>query len=151
MSREKYVALVRSMCEILGAPDPNLVLQRGALQLHGYELILAHYSNDEQAMYVNFNFGITSAGRTQRVFELMLQSNLSIYSQDQAQLGVNPDTGGLLLIVRVPMNDETDGAYLADTFNHYVDHGKYWCENTHKVVDEMYHPPAPTVCMWMRA
>jgi len=151
MSREKYESLVRSMCEIVGAPSADLVLQRGALVIGGYEILLAHYSNDENAMYVNFNFGITSGGRTQRAFELMLQSNLSIYSQDQAQLGVNPDTGGLLLIIRVPMNDDTDGAYLAETFNHYVEHGKYWRENVHAIHDEMYHPPAPQVCVWMRA
>jgi hypothetical protein len=148
---DKFADLVRAMCVEVGAPDVDEVIRRGAIEIGGYEVLLAHYSNDERAMYLNFNFGIATAGRTERLFKMMLESNFTIYSQDQAQLGVHPDTGGLLLIVRVPMTDEVDGAYLAETFTHYAEHGKYWRDNQYATVDEMNDPALPHQFVWMRA
>jgi len=139
----KYGNLVREMCKAMGIPDAETVIARGCFEVEGYEVLVAHYSNDEQAMYLNFSFGITTAGRTQRVFELLLQSNLSIYSMDQALLGVHPDTGGLLLVVRVPMTDDVDAQYLADTFRHYVEHGRYWKENIFNTADEEFEAQQP--------
>src|SRR5687767_2654600 len=112
MSRQKYEGLVRELCRLLDVGNADVVLQRTALEVDGFELMLLHLPSDDGAMYMNFNFGITSAGRTQRLFHQMLTSNLTIYAQDQAQLGVQPDIGSALLIVRVPMTDEVDGAWL---------------------------------------
>jgi hypothetical protein len=108
---------------------------------------------DEKAMYLNFYFGCVSAGRTLAAFRLMLQSNMTVYGQDQAQLGLQPDHGGVLLIVRVPMTDEIDGPYLAETITHYSEHGKYWVETLHGVEDEEYPPVTRTTrpFVWIAA
>ena len=151
MSYEKYKGLVGQLCKALDVPDTEVVLQRGTLEIAGFELLVAHYSNDEQAMYLNFSFGIVGAGKTMHVFQQMLQSNMTIYGQDQAQLGLNPSTGGILLIVRVPMTDEIDGPWLADTFTHYSEHGRFWRDNLHNANDEMYAGPPHTHFVWMRA
>jgi hypothetical protein len=151
VTRQRYEDLVKDVCKAFEIGDAQAVLQRGALEVSGHEIAMLHLSNDEHAMYMNFNFGICSAGKTLRLFHLMLQSNLTIYSQDQAQLGVSPDTGVVLLIVRVPMTDDIDGAWLAETFTHYSEHGRYWRQNISDVADDQYLGPPSAHFVWMRA
>ncbi len=151
MSRERYVSLVEELCKELEIADTAAVLQRCAMEVAGYEVLLTHMSSDENAMYMNFNFGIVSGGRTLHAFHMMLQSNMTLYAQDQAQLGVHPETGSPLLIVRVPMTDEIDGPWLADTFNHYCEHGRYWRQNLHDAHDEENMVMPHTHFIWMRA
>ena len=151
MSLDRYRELVTQMCGVVGIPDANAVLTRGAVEIEGYEVQLSHFENDPEAMYLNFHFGIVTAGRTLRVFRLLLEANLQIYAQDQAQMGLNPDTGGVLLIVRVPMTDEIDGTWLADTFNHYIEHGQYWRDSIITATDEMFEGVCSGQYMWLRA
>lgn len=151
MSRERYVQLLEQTCAVVGIPDAPSVIQRGSLDVDGHEVLLSHYENDPEATYVTFNFGIVSAGRTLRVFRLLLEANLTVYAQDQAQLGLLPETGGVLLIVRVPMTDDIDGAYLADTFNHYAEHARYWRDSIVTATDEEFDGLAAGQYVWMRA
>nr|WP_297354584.1 CesT family type III secretion system chaperone [uncultured Caldimonas sp.] len=151
MSFDRYRELVTQMCGVVGIPDAEAVLARGAVEIEGYEVLISHFENDPEAMYLNFNFGIVTAGRTLRVFRLLLEANLQIYAQDQAQMGLNPDTGGVLLIVRVPMTDEIDGTWLADTFNHYIEHGQYWRDSIITATDEMFEGVCSGQYMWLRA
>ncbi len=150
MSHERYVEVVRELCEVVGLPDADAVLQRGCLEVEGFEVVLAHYANDPQAMYLSFNFGATTAGRTLKVFRLMLESNLSVYAQDQAQLGLDPDTGAALLVVRTPLVDGIDGAWLADTFAHYAEHGRYWRDNILSAADDAFEGLCAGVYSWMK-
>jgi hypothetical protein len=151
MSAEHYVHLVTELCAAVGLPDAEPVLQRGAIEVEGFEVLLGYYENDPQAMYLNFNFGIVTAGRTLRVFQLLLEANLTVYAQDQAQLGLNPDTGGIILIVRVPMSDEIDGQWLAGTLTHYAEHGRYWRDNVAGASDEMFTGLCSGEYIWLRA
>lgn len=151
MSFDRYRELVTQMCGVVNIPDAAAVLARGAVEIDGYEVLLTHFENDPEAMYLNFNFGIVTAGRTLRVFRLLLEANLQIYAQDQAQMGLNPDTGGVLLIVRVPMTDEIDGNWLAETFNHYIEHGQYWRDSIITATDEMFEGVCSGEYMWLRA
>jgi hypothetical protein len=153
MSAEKFETLVGALCKELGIADVDTVRQRGVVEVGGYHIMLTHLPSDEKAMYVNFYFGCTSAGRTLAAFQLMLQSNLTVYGQDQAQLGLQPDHGGVLLIVRVPFTDEVDGPYLAETIEHYSEHGRYWIETLHGIEDEQYTPTwdVPVPFAWMKA
>jgi len=154
VSAERYQSLVSDLCTALQLPSTQQVLDRGVIEVGGYEVVVQHLPSDEGAMYLNFDFGIVSAGRTLRALHMMLTSNLTLYAQDQAQLGMDPTTGCLLLIIRVPMTDEIDGAWLADTFTHYSEHGNYWRQNLGNVaLDEMYDPAvAPSShFIWMRA
>jgi hypothetical protein len=151
MSYERYTDLVTQTCNVVGIPDANAVIARGAMEVEGFEVLLSHFENDPSAMYLNFHYGIVTAGRTLRVFRLLLEANLSIYAQDQAQMGLNPDTGGVLLIVRIPMTDEIDGAWMGDTFNHYVEHGKYWRDSIVTATDEMFEGIVSGEYMWLRA
>jgi hypothetical protein len=139
MSRENFEGLVASLCEAISLPDPQAVLERGWIEVEGFEVLLAHFENDPGAMYMNFHFdivtagrtlpnfhfGIVTAGRTLQVFRLMLQANLTVYAQDQAQVGINPDTSGIVLIVRVSMTYEVSGPWLAETLGHYAEHCRY--------------------------
>ena len=151
MDRAKFEALVRELCKELEVADVEGVLSRTSMTVAGYEVMVQHFNNDKGAMYLNFHFGIVSAGRTLNAFHQLLQSNQTIYGQDQAQLGLVPTHGGILLIVRVPMTDEVDGKWLADTFVHYAEHGKFWRNNLHAVVDEQFAGPPQTHFLWMKA
>jgi hypothetical protein len=151
MSYERFEELVRQLCETIDLPDPEYVLNRGAIEVDGFEVLLDNFENDPIAMYLNFHLGIVTAGRTLRIFRLMLEANLTIYAQDQAQMGVNPDTGGILLIIRVPMGEQIDGPWLAETLTHYAEHGRYWQNNVFASTDELFTGICAGDYFWLRA
>jgi hypothetical protein len=151
MSSERYQSLVRELCEAIDLLDADGVLQRGSIEVEGFEVHLTNFENDPGAMYLNFHYGIVTAGRTMRVFRLLLEANLSVYAQDQAQLGLHADTGGIVLIVRVPMGDSITGAWLAETMTHYVEHGRYWRDNISNATDEMFAGICAGDYFWIRA
>jgi hypothetical protein len=150
MNAERYVALVGELCGVLGLPDPNAVLDRGCLEVDGMEVLVANFSNDPAAMYMSFHFGLVPAGRSLRVFRMMLEANMTIYAQDQAQMGMNPDTTGVILLVRVPMSEDIDGAWVAETITHYNDHARYWRNNILQADDDMYQGIVSGQYMWMK-
>lgn len=129
MSYEQYEQLVTDLCVAIELPDPVAALDPGWIEVEGFEVQLTHYENDVGAMYLNFHFGIVTPGRTLAVYRLLLEANLTVYAQDQAQAGLHPDTGGIILIVRVPMTPDITGGWLAETLTHYAEHGRYWGDN----------------------
>jgi hypothetical protein len=150
VSVDRYCELVRGLCEVVGLPDADGAISRGAVEVDGFEVALGYFDSDPEAVYLNFNFGVVSSGRSLRVFRLMLEANLTIYAQDQAQLGLDTDSGSVLLIVRVPMVDSVDGTYLADTLNHYAEHGRYWRDNILLAEDEMFESLSSGDYTWLR-
>lgn len=151
MSHERFTQLVEEVCAAVGLPDAQAVLERRTLEVESFTVMLEHVEHDAGAMYLQFDYGITTVGRTLRLFRLMLESNLLVYAQDQAQLGINPDTGGALLIVRVPMADDIDGNWLAETMVHYAEHGRYWRDQMSNSAEEAFEGIAAGDYMWLRA
>ncbi|MET3824230.1 hypothetical protein ACVK00_004899 [Burkholderia sp. PvR073] len=151
MSIELYAEVVRDVCGVVGLPDPDHVLSTRTIEVEGFEVQLDHFENDPQAMYVNFHYGTVSAGRTLVVFRLMLEANLVIYAQDQAQLGIDTDTGGIVLIVRLPLEHDVDGQVVADLLSHYAEHGRYWRSNIIESTDEMFEGIVAGDYFWLRA
>jgi hypothetical protein len=151
MSYERYAALVEDLCKTIDLPDVEAVLNTRMIEVEGFCVVLDHVETDPEAMYVQFDYGICTAGRTLKLFRLMLESNLLVYAQDQAQLGMDPETGGALLIVRVPMLDDIDGVWLAETLAHYAEHGRYWRDNMIKSGDDMFEGIASGDYHWIRA
>jgi hypothetical protein len=145
------VQLVAELCEASALHNVESVLQTRRMEVEGFDVVIDHVEADPGAMYLQFDYGITTAGRTLAVFRLMLESNLLVYAQDQAQLGLDPDTGGALLIVRVPMQDEIDGTWLAETLVHYAEHGRYWRDNMQQASDEMFEGISAGQYQWLRA
>lgn len=151
MSIELYAEIVRDVCSVVGLPDADHVLQTRTMEVEGFEVQLDHFENDPQAMYVNFHYGTVTAGRTLVVFRLMLEANLVIYAQDQAQLGIDTDTGGIVLIVRLPLEHDVDGQVVADLLSHYAEHGRYWRSNIIESSDEMFEGIVAGDYFWLRA
>jgi hypothetical protein len=146
----RFVDLLVELCGHLGIIDVNSLLQRRRLVYEGFDVIIDHVLNDPQALYVQFDYGMTTAGRTLTIFRLMLESNLLVYAQDQAQLGIDPDSGNSQLIVRVPMTDDIDGAWLADTLRHYAEHGRYWRNHVLQAPDELYEAISNGNYLWLK-
>ncbi|KER67584.1 molecular chaperone Tir [Burkholderia cepacia] len=151
MSIELYAEVVRDVCGVVGLPDAEHVLRTRTIEVEGFEVQLDHFENDPQAMYVNFHYGTVTAGRTLVVFRLMLEANLVIYAQDQAQLGIDTDTGGIVLIVRLPLEHDVDGQVVADLLSHYAEHGRYWRSNIIESSDEMFEGIVAGDYFWLRA
>lgn len=151
MSADLYRHLILELCDVVGLPDGEAALARNAIEVDGSEVLLGHYDNDPEAMYLNFAFGSVTSGRSLRVYRMMLEANLTLYAQDQAQLGLDADSGLVLLIVRIPMGADVDGHYLADTINHYAEHGRYWRENILVAEDEMFESLSAGDYTWLRA
>lgn len=151
MSQAHFAELVEQLCEVIGLHDPAAVLERRVVEVEGFTVVLDHVENDPDAMYLQFDFGIATAGRTLRVFRLMLESNLLIYAQDQAQLGLDPETGAVLLIMRVPFSGDLNGEWLAETLSHYAEHGRYWRNNMLQACDEEFDGIAQGQFFWIKA
>ncbi len=150
-NHERYLDLLRELCGQLDLPDADAVIQSRRVEVEGFDVLLQHFENDPSAMYIQFDYGITTAGRTLSIFRLMLESNVLVYAQDQAQLGLDPDTGSTQLIIRVPMSDDIDGPWLAETLTHYAEHGRYWRDHLLQAPDEMYEAISAGDYLWLRA
>ena len=151
MSHDRFVELVAELCAVRDEPDVEGILAGGCLAVQDFEVLLNNFQGDEQAIYLSFNFGVLSAGRSLQVFRLMLEANLSVYAQDQAQLGLDADTGCVQLIVRIPMVDGVDGGWLSETLEHYVEHGRYWKDTIVSATDEMFQGLCAGQFQWIRA
>jgi Tir chaperone protein (CesT) family len=143
--------LLRQLCEAVGFNDVDGVIERRLIEVEGFECSFDTPAADAGALYLLINFGLPMAGRTLKVFRAMLESNLLVYAQDQAQLGIDPETGTVLLIVRVFLGDDIDGAWLADTITHYCEHGRYWRDHLLCSEDEMYNGILSGEYFWIRA
>ena len=149
--RDRFEALVMALCAAIELPDAQAVLASRMIEVEGFCVMLDHVEGDPDAMYLQFDYGVATAGRTLQIFRLMLESNLLVYAQDQAQLGLDPETGAALLVIRVPMLDDIDGAWLADTLVHYAEHGRYWRDNMLQSADAMFEGIASGDYHWLRA
>jgi len=138
VSAERYAELIDDLCAAVGLPDAEHVLDTRSIEVAGFDVRLDHYENDEGALYVNFDFGAVTAGRTATVFRLMLEANLLVYAQDQAQLGLDTDYGNAMLLIRIDMSADLKGEALADLLAHYAEHGRYWQQNILEANDERF-------------
>ncbi|MFS2103342.1 molecular chaperone Tir [Ralstonia sp. Ralssp135] len=151
MSIERRDSLIRDMCVHLQIPDADAIIAAGRLTVEGFEVIIDAVEEDLDAFYLNFDYGIVTGGRTLRVFRLMLEANVTIYAQDHAQLGLDGDTGGIILIVRVAYDPDIDGEQLAELLGHYAEHGRYWRDNILQTTDDMFENLANGTYVWIRA
>ncbi|MDR3096662.1 MAG: CesT family type III secretion system chaperone [Paraburkholderia sp.] len=151
MSSERYASLIADLCATVGLADVDQVLRTRTIEVEGFDVRLDYFERDLDAMYANFHFGTVTAGRTLVVFRLMLEANLLIYAQDQAQLGVDADSGGIVLVLRLPFDADLDGEALADLLAHYAEHGRYWRQNIVESSDEMFEGIASGELFWLRA
>jgi Tir chaperone protein (CesT) family len=151
MSSERFDELIHEICDVVGLPDAEYVAETRALEIEGFDVHLDHKESDPDSLYVTFHYGAVTPGRSLVVFRLMLEANLLIYAQDQAQLCLDADTGSVVLLVYVAMTQDTTGEYLADLFGHYAEHGRYWQTNIFESPDEMFLGIASGNLMWLRA
>lgn len=149
-NQERYFDLLRQLCVELGLPEQHTVLQTRRVEVEGFTVVVDHVTNDPEALYLQFDYGITTAGRTLSIMRLMLESNLLVYAQDQAQLGLDPDTGASILIVRVPMGEGIDGPWLMETLTHYAEHGRYWRDHMLQAPDDMYEAISSGDYLWIK-
>jgi hypothetical protein len=150
-SFERFEELITSLCVVIDLPDAQSVLKSRRIEVDGFSVTLENFDTDPDSLYILFDYGIPTAGRTLCVFRLMLESNLLVYAQDEAQMGVDPETGAALLVVRVPMTEGVDGTWLAQTLAHYSDHGRYWRDNMMQSTDDLFEGIASGQYHWLRA
>lgn len=151
LTQDLFRSLIHDLCSTVGLGDSSHVLQTRAIEVEGFDILFDHFDTDADAIYLNFHFGTVTAGRTLTIFRLMLEANLIIYAQDQAQLGIDIDTGGIVLIVRVPMTPDLNGMVLANLLSHYAEHGRYWRQNVIESSDEMFKGIMTGDHLWLRA
>jgi len=66
MSYEQRDELVREICALRHIPSPEAVLQRGILEIDGFDVAIDYFEEDEAAVYATFHYGIVTAGRRAR-------------------------------------------------------------------------------------
>ena len=150
MSDNVLDALLEAVAAEVGLADPSPVLQSRMIEVDGFECSFEISEADPEALYLLFDFGIATAGRTLRLFTAMLEANLTTYAQDQAQLGIDAETGNSILIVRIPGVNEIDVGWLVDTLVHYATHGRYWRDTIFRASDEMFEGISRGDYEWIR-
>jgi len=149
MSQQRFVELLYLLSTTVNV-DPMQAAQRMAVEVDGFVVQTRYFDNDPDAMYLNFELGPVATIRRIRVYQLMLEANLTLYAQDQSQLGLDPATGAVVLCVRVPMTNEIDGAWMTETCAHYSEHSRYWRDNLSNATDDMFNGLAEGRYMWVR-
>ena len=151
MSAARFEAVLHDLCVSLAIPDPAAVLEHRTLEIEGFDVLVDHVEADPGALYLHFNYGTISSGRTLKAFRLLLEANLMIYAQDQAQLGMDAETGGIVMIVRVEFGDDVGGDWLCELLAHYAEHGRYWRDNIFQMNDDMFEQVANGSYLWIKA
>jgi Tir chaperone protein (CesT) family len=150
VNEQDYRLILEDLCLTIGLTDVDGVIATRTIEVEGFDVRLDYFENDPDALYMIFNFGTVTAGRTLNVFQLMLEANLTIYAQDQAQLGIDPDSITIVLLVRLEASSQINGEMLADLMAHYADHGRYWRKNIIESSDEMFEGIAFGSFIWLR-
>ncbi|MCA8002736.1 CesT family type III secretion system chaperone [Burkholderia metallica] len=151
MNEDFYAELIASLCEAVGLPDVEHVLETHSIEVGGFDVRLDCFDEDPDSIYLGFDFGAVTAGRITEVYRLMLEANLLVYAQDQAQLGLDSDYGNVVLLVRVPFADAPSGDMLADLLAHYAEHGSYWKQSILEASDERFEAIVSGNFSWIRA
>jgi hypothetical protein len=151
MAEDVLVGLLEAVAGEVGVHDVAGVVAARMLEVQGYECCFDLVESDPDALYLLFNFGIPTAGRTLRLYTAMLEANLTTYAQDQAQMGVDGETGVAYLIVRIPGIGSIDVGWLVETLLHYATHGQYWRESIFQATDEMFEGILRGDYEWIRA
>jgi len=151
MSTQALDALLEAVATEIGMADPKPVVSSKMIEVQGFECSFEIPESDSDALYLLFDFGVATAGRTLRLFTAMLEANLTTYAQDQAQLGIDSETGVVILIVRIPNVHDIDPSWLADTLLHYSEHGLYWRDTIFQATDEMFEAISQGDFEWIRA
>ncbi len=145
-----FKALLAALGAELGVPASSAWIERRCLTLGGYDVRFHYGAGDPEAFHIHFDFGICTPGRTLTVYRLMLESNLLVYAQDQAQMGVDNATGAMVLLTRVSLLEPVQVQWLAETLLHYLEHGRYWREKIMTSPDEMFEGIGDGDYAWIR-
>lgn len=105
---------------------------------------------EDDAAFLHISFGLVTAGRTLRIYRLLLEANLTVYAQDQAQLGINPEDDNIILISRIPIDGDFNAYRIAELAYHYVEHGRYWKNTLMECNDDMYEDLCTGHYLWIR-
>lgn len=143
--------LLESIAAEVGIQDVAGVVAARMIEVQGFECSFDVADSDPDALYLLFNFGISTAGRTLRLYTAMLEANLTTYAQDQAQMGIDSETGVAFLIVRIPGLSQVDIGWLTETLLHYAAHGLYWRDSIFQASDEMFEGISRGDFEWIRA
>lgn len=147
----QFETVLRDVAVCIDLPAPDQLLTTRALDIEGFEVRFEYFEADPDAIYMNFYYGTVSAGRTLIIFRLMLEANLLIYAQDQAQLGLDAETGGMVLILRLGLTPDLTGELIVEIMQHYAEHGRYWRKNIIESTDEMFAGIMSGDYKWLRA
>jgi len=148
---ESLSDLLADFCRCVGLPDASTVVDRCMVMVKGMEVGFESLEDDENHFQIQFRFGSVTAGRSLRVFRLMLEANLLVYAKDNANFAIDPDTGVSVLLLRVPFGAGISGEWLAETLAHYAEHGLYWQNNILNCHDDLFNGVASGQYQWLRA
>ena len=65
-SEQRFFELVWGLCEAVGLEDPQAALQRGAVEVDGFQIYMRYHENDREAMYMNVDLGQVGEWTQQR-------------------------------------------------------------------------------------
>ncbi|MBP7565025.1 MAG: molecular chaperone Tir [Burkholderiaceae bacterium] len=142
--------LLQDFCSEVGLHPPEILRRRKVL-VKGIDVGFSELLEDPDHFYLAFQFGAIAAGRTLKAWRLMLEANVLVYAKDVAVMGMDPDTGGVVLTLRGAYGPQASGRWLADTLAHFAEHGVYWQNNILDCPDEMFNGISSGLYQWIKA
>lgn len=148
MADNRLQELLQDFCDTVGL-HPVEILRRRQVLVKGIDVVFAQPADDPDHFRVHFQFGAVAAGRSLKVFRLILEANVLVYAKEDAMMGMDPDTGGVVLMLRVAFG--VTGRWLADTLAHFAEHGLYWRNNILECPDPMLEGICSGFYVWIKA
>lgn len=143
--------LLTDFCREVGLPDAARIISRRLVQVKGMDVTFWHVEDDDpDHLYLHFQWGVIGAGRTLSAWRLMLEANLLIYAKGNAQIALDPDSGVVLLVVKLVFDAQLTGSVLAEKLAHYGEHGLYWQGNILNCPDDQFTGIASGDYQWIR-
>jgi Tir chaperone protein (CesT) family len=150
MADDRLKTLLQDFCDTVGL-YPVEVLRRRQLVVKGIDVVFTELPEDEQHCYAAFQFGALAAGRSLKIFRLMLESNVLVYAKELAVMGMDTDSGGVVLTLRIAYGETTTGSWLADNLAYFAEHAIYWKKNIMDCADERFNGITSGTYTWIQA
>lgn len=125
MSYEKYCDVIDQLCEKLGIEDPQTQYELCNMQIDGTGFSLTYTDQEPNDLVAICNFGEVPENQSAAILRRVLEMNMFLSNSKAPRLAINPDTGHVLMIAKIPLED-LSLKFLIEQLGSYADLAEEW-------------------------
>jgi hypothetical protein len=112
MTFRRYQTFIESFCQEFGLPDSASILRGGFIDFGNALFSIRYYEDlNPEFLIVQGDFGAPNPHKSSEAYILMLQKNLQFGPPDGPTFAITPDTGRVVLLQRMPLQDMTPHSF----------------------------------------